>query len=100
MDENILEDLMRDMGKVEWDSEPEDGKICDSEKENILHCPVHEWMNKTFKKAFTLCHWLEVHMPTVELQEYNTCQRVFRRLSDVKRHSLKFHKKKWDQSQL
>ena len=99
MNENILEDLMRDMGEIKWDSEPEDGEICDSEKENILHCPVQECMNKTFKKAFTLqCHWLEVHMPMVKLQECNACQRVFRRLSDAKRQSLKFQK--WDQSQL
>ena len=74
MDENILEDLMRDMGEIEWDSEPEDGEIYDSEKENVLHCPVQECMNKTFKKVFTLQHhWFEVHMPTVKLQECNAC---------------------------
>ena len=32
-------------------------------------------------------------MLMVNLQECNACQRVFRRLSDAKRHSLKFHKK-------
>ena len=31
-------------------------------------------------------------MPMVKLQECNVCQRVFKRLSDTKRHSLKFHK--------
>ena len=95
MDENILEDLMRDMGEIEWDSEPEDGEICDSEKENVLHCPVQECKNKTFKKTFTSCHWLEVFMPchAVKLQDCNASQRVFRRLSDAKRHSLKFHEK-------
>ena len=50
-------------------------------------------LNNSFKKAFTLQHWLEVHMPPVKRQECKTCQRVFRRLFDVKRHSLKFHKK-------
>ena len=77
---------MRDMGEMEWDSEPEDGKICDSKKENVLHCPIQECINNTFKKAFTLRHWLEVHMPPVKRQECKKCQRVFRRLFDVKRH--------------
>ena len=45
MNENILEDLMRDMGEIEWDSEPEDGKICDNKKENVLHCPIQECIN-------------------------------------------------------
>ena len=89
---NILDELMKDMAEINWEDELEEGEVIDKENVGTFKCPVDKCQGKSFVKRFTLeRHWHEVHAKTIKLFECRDCKRMFKRPSDVKRHSLKFH---------
>ena len=82
--------------KNEWvDNILEEGEVDESKlgKENDkLRCNVEACQCKAFAKPFALLrHWAEIHEQQVRLYECEGCTKVFRRATDVKRHSLQKH---------
>ena len=80
----------------EWvDDILEEGEVDESmpgKENNKLRCNVEGCQGKAFAKPFSLLrHWAEIHEQQVTLYECEGCTKVFRRATDVKRHSLQKH---------
>ena len=90
---------MESMAEIEKNNEwvdkiLEEGEIEEKENEKLLRCNVKDCHGKAFTRPFALVrHWAEIHEKEVTLFECAECMRVFRRATDVKRHSLQKHQR-------